>query len=261
MRARHFQIGDQSRANLSFDHRTNSQYGSTAHLNILHQKPPISNTFKSTLEMGPNDLSLGTFGQRSKSVSRNPQIDMKYSLISNSERILNQQKISATQIQLGANQERSLEHIQSESKLSFGNNYNNARKINVYDDQYVKFIKQHNWEYKDAALLPPNEKPSSLINTEKRQQYNYKGLVEINRLPPEKIQDFKAVHFEIGNQSMAMNLSSSQRDAYSKPYQNKVDLHQGSNAWQQKNKFLLLGQDNRGIYDTTQKVNYKWSKI
>lgn len=45
---------------------------------------------------------------------------------------------------------------------------------------FIKFDKQHNWEYADAAFNPDK---SQRITSEKRDSYNYKGNVEINRLP------------------------------------------------------------------------------
>ena len=135
----------------------NHVYGQTAHLNVKHEKPLISNTFKSAIELGPEGYNF--FEKRSKSVSRNPQIDIKQSLISNSERIINQNRIQSTQIQLGDKNNQTFDGINSEAKLSYGNNYRAARDFNAYDDTYVKFIKQHNWEYSDASRLEPKETP------------------------------------------------------------------------------------------------------
>ena len=81
--------------------------------------------------------------------------------------------------------------------------YESARKLNVYDDQYVKFIKQHNWSYGDAAILPQEDRAKGR-STEKREAYSYKGQAEINRLSPMRIKDMTGVHFEYGNQKMAM---------------------------------------------------------
>ena len=41
----------------------------------------------------------------------------------------------------------------SVTKTDFKNNFNSSRSINQVDRSYVGLIKQHNWNYQDAAAV------------------------------------------------------------------------------------------------------------
>ncbi|CDW73809.1 UNKNOWN [Stylonychia lemnae] len=259
LKRQNFEIGDRLGPNY-VDKSSNHDYGLTAYVNVRHLQPGISNTFKTTFELGNDIDAMAQFQKRSKSVSRN-QSDFAQNLLnakqSFDERLRNQEKISQAYIKIGSEADRAADMLQSESQLKYSDHYNASRNINIYDNSYVKFIKQHNWEYRDAAVAPPNEKPSPM-KSEIKDSYNYKGQGAINRLSPERIKDFKSVHFEIGNQKMGMLLSSSTKDAFVRPNVDNRNIQNGSVAWQQKNKFLLLGPTNHGSYQTNNNDTYQW---
>ena len=125
-------------------------------------------------------------------------------------------KINSSYVHLGGVSDPDLKSI---NKITYQNNYSAAKSINNWDMSHVNIIKQVNWGFGDVAKKDPL---SNSPKTEIQVQYGFKGQVIPNRLPAERVQDMKAVHFEIGNQAYKDKINTVNREVYK--YQSRNNL-------------------------------------